>query len=94
MQKICFYFAFFMILWNRKKKKGTNNMKSNVQMLKRNEISSDVFIIAPSQIEIISQQFGDAVAEAMNIRPLSQKIREIAAETLTKILQDAKTMGE
>jgi len=69
-------------------------MKSEVQMLKRNEISSDVFIIAPSQIDIISQQFGDAVAEAMNIRPLAQKIREIAAETLTKILQDAKNMGE
>ncbi len=69
-------------------------MKSEVQMLKRNEISSDVFIIAPSQIDIISQQFGDAVAEAMNIRPLAQKIRDIAAETLTKILQDAKNMGE
>lgn len=69
-------------------------MKSEVQMLKRNEISSDVFIIAPSQIDIISHQFGDAVAEAMNIRPLAQKIRAIAAETLTKILQDAKNMGE
>ena len=69
-------------------------MKSEVQMLKRNEISSDVFISAPSQIDIISQHFGDAVAEAMNIRPLAQKIRDIAAETLTKILQDAKNMGE
>ena len=69
-------------------------MKSNIQMLKRNEISSDVFIIAPSQIDAISQKFGDAVAETMNIRPLSQKIREIAAETLTQILQDAKKMGE
>jgi len=69
-------------------------MKSDVQILKRNEISSDVFIIAPSQIDAISQRFGDAVAEAMNIRPLSQKIREIAAETLTQILQEAKTMGE
>lgn len=69
-------------------------MKSDVKVLKRNEISSDVFIIAPSQIDAISQKFGDAVAEAMNIRPLSQKIREIAAETLTQILQEAKNMGE
>ena len=69
-------------------------MKSNVQLLKRNEISSDVFIIAPSQIDIISQKFGDSVAEAMNIRPLSQKIREIASEILIKTLQEAKNMGE
>jgi len=69
-------------------------MKSNIQILKHNEISSDVFIVAPSQIDIISQKFGDAVAEAMNIRPLSQKIREIAAEILIKTLQEAKTMGE
>lgn len=69
-------------------------MKSDVKILKRSEISSDVFIIAPSQIDAISQKFGDAVAEAMNIRPLAQKIRKIAAETLTQILQDAKNMGE
>ena len=69
-------------------------MKQEVKILKHNEISSDVFIIAPSQIDAISQKFGDAVAEAMNIRPLSQKIREIAAEILTQILQDAKNMGE
>jgi len=69
-------------------------MKTDVQILKRNEISSDVFIIAPSQIDAISKKFGDAVAEAMNIRPLSQKIRKIAAEILTQILQDAKKMGE
>ena len=69
-------------------------MKSDVKILKRSEISSDVFIIAPSQIDAISQKFGDAVAEEMNIRPLAQKIRKIAAETLTQILQDAKNMGE
>ena len=69
-------------------------MKENIRTLKHNEISSDVFIIAPSQIDIISQRFGDAVAEAMNIRPLSQKIREIAADILKETLTNAKTMGE
>ncbi|MBR3148209.1 MAG: hypothetical protein IKF41_02595 [Alphaproteobacteria bacterium] len=69
-------------------------MKQNVQMLKHSEISSDVFIIAPSQIDMISKRFGDAVAEAMNIRPLSHKIREIAADILIQTLQDSKTMGE
>ena len=69
-------------------------MRDNGQMLKTSEISSDVFVITPHQIDMISQKFGDAVAEAMNIRPLSQKIREIAADVLVKTLQSAKTMGE
>ena len=69
-------------------------MKDNVQMLKTSEISSDVFVITPGLINTISQQFGDAVAEAMNIRPLAQKIRTIAADVLVKTLQGAKTMGE
>ena len=68
-------------------------MKENIQALKHSEISSDVFIIAPSQIDAISKQFGDAVAEAMNVRPLSQKIRQIAAEILIKTLTDAKNTG-
>jgi len=69
-------------------------MKTNVQQLKPSEITSEVFIIAPSQIEWISEKFGDAVAEAMNVRPLSQKIRQIAAETLIKVLHKAKNMGD
>ena len=69
-------------------------MKNNIQTLKATDISSDVFIIAPNQIEIISKNFGDAVAEAMNVRPLADKIRKIAAETLVKVLNDAKKMGE
>ena len=69
-------------------------MKNDFQMLKHNEITSDVFVIAPSQIDIISKKFGMAVAEAMNVRPLSQKISEIANEILIKTLHNAKTMGE
>ena len=69
-------------------------MKTDVQQLKSSEITSDVFIIAPSQIEWISNAFGDAVAEAMNVRPLSHKIRQIAAETLIQVLNNAKKMGE
>ena len=69
-------------------------MKTNIHTLKTTDISSDVFIIAPNQIETISKIFGDAVAEAMNVRPLAGKIRQIAAETLTRVLGDAKKMGE
>lgn len=69
-------------------------MTETTKTLKPSEISSDVFIIAPSQIQIISEQFGNAVAESMNVRPLAHKICQIAFETLTKTLQAAKTMGE
>ena len=69
-------------------------MKSDIQQLKPSEITSEVYIIAPSQIEWISKNFGDAVAEAMNVRPLSQKIRQIAADILVSVLDNAKKMGE
>jgi len=69
-------------------------MKDNIRQLKTSEISSDVFVIAPSQIDLISKMFGDAVAEEMNVRSLSQKIQKIANETLIKVLNSAKTMGE
>ncbi len=69
-------------------------MKENFQMLKTSEISSDVFVIAPAQIDAIARDFGAAVAEAMNVRPLSQKIQAIANEILTKTLRNAKSMGE
>ena len=69
-------------------------MKDNIQTLKTNEITSNVFVIAPSQIDAISEKFGNAVAEAMNVKPLSHKIREIAADVLIKTLHNAKTMGE
>jgi len=69
-------------------------IKNDIKTLKPSEISSDVFIIAPSQIDAISKNFGDAVAEAMNVRPLAGKIRQIAADTLIKVLIEAKRMGE
>ena len=69
-------------------------IKNDIKTLKPSEISSDVFIIAPSQLEAISKKFGDAVAEAMNVRPLAGKIRQIAADTLIKVLIEAKRMGE
>jgi len=69
-------------------------MKDAIHTLKTTDISSDVFIIAPNQVDLISRKFGDAVAEAMNVRPLAGKIRQIAKEILTQTLCDAKKMGE
>lgn len=69
-------------------------MQSGIRELKNSEISSEVFVINPTQIEIISKIFADAVAQEMNVRPLSDKIRQIAKETLIKTLRFAKKMGE
>ena len=76
------------------KKKGAFMMKTDIQNLKTTEITSDVFVISPTQIDFISQTFGDAVAAAMNVRPLSHKIREIAQDILIQTLKRAKSMGE
>ena len=68
-------------------------MKENVQQLDPNNISSEVFIIAPTQIEYIAQLFGDSVADAMNMRTFSQKLRQIAEHSLRNALTAAKRQG-
>jgi hypothetical protein len=69
-------------------------MQTNIRELKQSEISSEVFIISPTQIDIISKMFADAVAQEMNVRPLSEKIHQIAKENLLKTLKFAKRIGE
>ena len=69
-------------------------MKTPVQELKTSEITSDVYVISPSLLDYISSNFGDAVAQEMNIKPMAAKIREIAAKTLKNVLQKTKTIGE
>lgn len=68
-------------------------MKENVQQLNTNNISSEVFVIAPTQIEYIAQIFGDAVADAMNMRTFAPKIRLIAERSLRNALGAAKKQG-
>lgn len=68
-------------------------MKENVKKLNTSDISSDVFIVSPTQIEYIAQIFGDLVADAMNMRTFSQKIRQIAEQSLVKALNAAKKQG-
>ncbi len=69
-------------------------MKENIQKLNPSNITSEVFIIAPSQIEYIAQIFGDSVADAMNMRTFAQKIRQIAEQSLRTALTAAKHQGE
>ena len=69
-------------------------MKDNIQLLNQHDISSDVFIIAPSQIETISKKIGDEMALAMNVRPLAHKIQQLASDILIQTFREAKTIGE
>ena len=69
-------------------------MREPVHNLKTAEISSDVFVIAPTQIEYIAQIFGDNVADAMNMRTFAQKFREIARQSLVRGLSAARHQGE
>jgi hypothetical protein len=68
-------------------------MKPSVQKLDTSDISSEVFVIAPTQIEYIAQVFGDAVADAMNMRTFSAKIRQIAEHSLRHALGAARRQG-
>ena len=65
-----------------------------VQDLSVSDITSEVYTIAPTQIEYIARIFGDSVASAMNMRAFSGKIRQIATAALRHALQSAKHMGE
>lgn len=69
-------------------------MQNQVQKLNPESITSDVYIIAPTQIEYIAHIFGNTVADTMNMRPFAQKIRQIAEQSLRQALQSAKHMGE
>ncbi len=68
-------------------------MREPIQQLKTSNITSEVFVIAPTQIDYIAQIFGDGVADAMNMRAFSQKIRQIAAESLRHALAAARHQG-
>ena len=57
-------------------------------------ITSQVYIIAPTQIEYISQIFADSVADAMNMRTFAQKIPQIAEQSLRTALSAARHQGE
>lgn len=69
-------------------------MRESVHRLNPSSITSEVFVIAPTQIEYIAQIFGDSVADAMNMRTFAQKIRQIAEQSLRTALNAAKHQGE
>ncbi len=69
------------------------NMKDSIAKLTPDQITSDIFIVAPTQIEHIAKLMGDTVADTMNMRTFAPKLREIAAAALKKGLASARTSG-
>ncbi len=69
-------------------------MREPVQNLNTSNITSEVFVIAPTQIEYIAQIFADSVADAMNMRTFAPKIRQIASQSLRTALSAARHSGE
>ncbi len=69
-------------------------MKEPIQNLNTSNITSEIYTIAPTQIEYIAQLFGDTVADTMNMRTFAPKIRQIASHALRHALQNARHMGE
>ncbi len=69
-------------------------MRDQVTELQTTDITSEIYTIAPTQIEYISHIFGNAVADAMNMRTFAPKIRQIAERALRHALAAAKKQGE
>ncbi len=67
---------------------------TNIRRLNPANITSEVFIVAPTQIEYIAQIFADSVADTLNLRTFSQKIRQIAEQSLRSALSAARHQGE
>ena len=68
-------------------------MKTQVKQLDSADITSDIFIISPAQIEYIANVFTKNFADTMNMRTFSGRINEIARESLRAALRSARTMG-
>ncbi len=70
------------------KKPATGTFK-----LRPEQISSEVFVIAPTQINYIAEMFANSVADTMNMRAFAPKIRILAEKSLRAALQSAKKQG-
>ena len=69
-------------------------MREPIQNLNTTDITSEIYTIAPTQLEYIARLFGNTVADQMNMRTFAPKIRQIAEHALRHALSAARTMGE
>lgn len=68
-------------------------MREPVQDLNISDITSDIYTIAPTQLDYIATLFGNTVADTMNMRTFAPKIRQIARAALNHALKSARTQG-
>lgn len=69
-------------------------MKEQITQLQSSNITSDVFVITPAQIEYIAQVFAKNFADTMNMRTFSGRICEVARASMQAALRSARKMGE
>lgn len=69
-------------------------MREPIHQLNTSNITSEIYVIAPTQIEYIARIFGDSVADTMNMRTFAPKIRELAEQALRQALKSARHSGE
>lgn len=67
--------------------------QSKVAKLSANQITSPVYVVAPTQIDYIAEIFGNQVASALNMLAFAPKIKQVAKESLIKAFGAAKTQG-
>ncbi|MCL2017525.1 MAG: hypothetical protein FWG80_02005 [Alphaproteobacteria bacterium] len=72
-----------------------NNAKESVgaTMLSSDQITSAVYVISPSQISYISELFANSMTNALNMRAMAPRIRQIAEQSLRTALGAAKKQG-
>ena len=68
--------------------------EQNMTQLKTSDITSEIYTIAPTQMEYIATMIGNTVADNMNMRAFAPKIRTIAMNALQTALKSARHMGE
>ena len=68
--------------------------EQTIKHLKTTEITSEIYTIAPTQMEYIATLIGNTVADNMNLRAFAPKIRAIAMRALQTALTSARHMGE
>ena len=69
-------------------------MKEQIKQLQTNNITSEIFVISPAQLDYIARVFGKNFADVMNMRTFSDRIIEVARTSLRTALRAAKKMGE
>ncbi|MCL2331061.1 MAG: hypothetical protein FWC61_00770 [Proteobacteria bacterium] len=69
------------------------DLRNDTIGLSPDQITSQVFVIAPTQISYIAEIFANSVADAMNMRAFAQKIKILAEQSLRAALTVARKQG-